>query len=165
MKGKSVAKGFHLDVKEGSLSRSQKTRTPSPPLLHTHTHQNTVSLPPVSGTFDSTMWQNFSFCISCCHHISLQTKFLFSLPLRITFNGLNINTLHLKGCSKVIFTWHPCSFSLLFSVSCNRKTFCWFYLSMANKLRVRNLDLLKVASLLILRPFHDFHSHHTDLCA
>lgn len=36
MKGKSVAKGFHLEVKEGSLSRSQKTRTPSPFLLKTH---------------------------------------------------------------------------------------------------------------------------------
>lgn len=38
MKGKSMAKGFHLEVKEGSLSRSQKTRTPSPSLLkHTET--------------------------------------------------------------------------------------------------------------------------------
>lgn len=52
MKGKSVAKGFHLEVKEGSLSRSQKTRTPSPFLLKTHQNTNMKKCSPLPVTSD-----------------------------------------------------------------------------------------------------------------
>lgn len=44
VKGKSLAKGFHLELNEGSLSRSQKMRTPSPSLLKKKTKKHTEAV-------------------------------------------------------------------------------------------------------------------------
>lgn len=110
-------------MKEGSLSRSQNTLTPSPSLLNTQrdsTDDDKETLP-ASDTFDSTMWQSFS---SCCHQINNIThcflqKRSVCFPLRIRHKTLNINAFsapgHIQNSNNiwaVSYKWQLCGTEL-----------------------------------------------------